>query len=115
MVSFRQVSGSGTMRRTATHISIAGVLLSSVTICSAQRSDEPPGSMKLLPGYTHDRLRGVDTRTGRITKTGGLAIRYDIGHLAGNFAESNKHGAAWFKEQSVKGQTLQLAFTKDKG
>ena len=35
--------------------------------------------MELPPGYHHETMRGVDTRTGRIWKRGGVLIRYDMG------------------------------------
>jgi hypothetical protein len=53
--------------------------------------------MSLLPGYTHQRLPGLDTESGRIAKTGGLVITYDIGTNAGDkargYAENNPQ--AW--------------------
>lgn len=80
----------------------------------AQGPDKPPGSIKLLPGYTHQRLRGIDTQVGKISRKDGLTIQYDIGVLAGNYAEKQKEEAAWFKEQVINGQAVQVAFMKDK-
>jgi hypothetical protein len=75
----------------------------------------PPGGIKLLPGYQHQKLQGIDTRVGKISKEGGLAIEYDIGRLAGNYAKGqDKAGLLWFKEQVVGGRSVQLAFTKDR-
>lgn len=75
----------------------------------------PPGGIKLLPGYQHKKLQGIDTRVGRIWKEGGLAIDYDIGRLAGNAAKSQDQASLrWSKEQVVDGRAVQFAFTKDR-
>src|SRR5438309_1303373 len=47
----------------------------------------PPGNMKLLPGYVHEARRGIDSRVGVIYKKDGLSISYDIGRMAGVYAE----------------------------
>lgn len=63
---------------------VPGMLLSTFTMSLAQRSNDPPGSIKLVVGYTHQRMQGIDTRVGKITKRNGLEISYDIGRLAGD-------------------------------
>jgi hypothetical protein len=80
----------------------------------AQRTAEPPGSIKLLPRYTHQPLRGIDTLVGKISREDGLTIQYDIGTLAGNYAMAQKDEAVWFKEHVINGQTVQMAFSKSK-
>jgi hypothetical protein len=73
--------------------------------------------MTLLPGYQHERLQGIDTSVGRIWKKDGLEIHYDIGRLAGNYAQSrekDKDKLEWFKEQAVGGRNVQIALTKDR-
>ncbi len=85
-----------------------------VGIGFAQGQDKPPGSIKLLPGYSHQALRGIDTRVGKISRKDGLTIQYDIGTLAGNYAEARKDEAVWFKVQVLNGQTVHVAFTNDK-
>ncbi|HEX8735054.1 MAG TPA: hypothetical protein VF721_07025 [Pyrinomonadaceae bacterium] len=46
----------------------------------------PPGNIKLLADYIHERKQGIDSAIGEISKKGGLVIRYDIGAMAGNYA-----------------------------
>lgn len=70
--------------------------------------------VRIHPGYTHQRLRGIDTQVGKIVRKDGLAIQYDIGQSAGNYATSRKNDATWFKEQMVRNQTVQIAYQKDK-
>ena len=93
---------------------IPATILLCGTIGFAQGADAPPGSIKLLPGYTHHRLRGIDTQVGKISRKDGLSIEYDIGESAGDYAESQKADAAWFKQQVINGQAVQVAFKKDK-
>src|SRR5262245_14582093 len=79
------------------------------------QSAEPPGGMLLLPGYEHERQRGIDTLVGRIWKKDGLVIHYDIGRLAGNYAQSRgKDNPAWSKEQTVGGRKVQVCLTRDR-
>ncbi len=73
-----------------------------------------PGGIQLLPGYKHEKLKGIDTRVGKIWKDGGLSFSYDIGKGAGNQAKGqDKKNVLWFKEQVVAGHAVQLALTKD--
>jgi hypothetical protein len=92
------------------------LLLSAAGIGSsvAQPPEAAPGALKLLPGYTHQKEQGRDTRVGKIWKKDGPTIRYDIGRLAGNYAASQKkEDCAWQKEQVIQEQAVQLALTKD--
>lgn len=72
----------------------------------------PPGEIRLLQGYVHTRLQGIDTSVGRISKKGGVTISYDIGTLAGNYAKSHSKDARWYREQTVAGAPVQIAFSK---
>ncbi len=75
----------------------------------------PPGGIKLLNGYVHIPLRGIDTRVGRIKKEGGLDILYDIGPLAGEYVNRclRDQSCVWYKEQQLKGGLVKIALTKD--
>lgn len=77
------------------------------------KSDRPPGGIRLLGGYVHETLQGKDSRVGRISKKGGMTIKYDIGKLAGNYALSQSKSAQWFREQRVARQLVQIAFSKE--
>jgi hypothetical protein len=66
---------------TKTHLAISILLFSSVAFAATTQKDPPPGNIKLLPGYQHKTLQGIDTRVGKIWKEGGLEIKYDIGSL----------------------------------
>ena len=86
-------------------------------LCIAAHAQEPatPGGLKLLPGYQHEKLKGIDTRVGKISKGDGLTFQYDIGRSAGNAAKAqDKASLLWHKEQDVNGRSVQLAFTKDR-
>lgn len=77
----------------------------------------PPGNIKLLPGYIHETKRGIDSRVGEINKKGGLTIRYDIGDMAGNYAESfyarEKQNVIWIKNQKINNQDTIIVLLKD--
>src|ERR1017187_9791623 len=89
-------------------IAVFGIL----SIAGAQDPGGIPGGIKLLPGYKHEKLKGIDTRVGRISKDGALILGYDNGRLAGNAAKSQpKESLLWQKEQVVDGRAVQLALT----
>ena len=59
------------MRSLTTRITAAAILAAiTVTAMStdATAADDPPGAIKLLPGYTHERKQGFDSIPGVITK-----------------------------------------------
>ena len=112
------------MRLTATRsFAIAIVVMAFTSAVSA--ADAPPGAIRLLPGYTHKTLQGFDSKPGEISKKGGLQIRYDIGRVAkpgtiglgGDFSDQAKRvppkSRRWYKEQTIGGQPVHLAYTKD--
>ena len=83
------------------------------------RAEQPavpaPWGIKLLPGYKHEKLQGIDTIVGRVSKEGGLAFQYDVGRLAGNYVKAQeKDKLLWHKEQVVDGRPVQIALTKDR-
>jgi len=79
-----------------------------------------PGGIRLLPGYTHQLKQGFDSEVGTISKAGGVTIQYDIGELAGNYAECDPKlcgwtkGEVWRKKQTIKGQAVVLVYTQEK-
>jgi hypothetical protein len=92
------------------------ILLSLVTISAIAQESPPPGSINLLPGYHHRIGQGIDSRVGTIWKKNGLRINYDIGELAGNYAECKQlcnwtDGEVWRKTQIVNGQHVVCVFT----
>lgn len=93
------------------------VLLSALVVRVPKASAEPappPGAIRLLEGYHHERLQGIDSTVGRIWKDGGLEIRYDIGGLAGNYAALTKASErSWAMTQVINGQSAEIVRTKD--
>jgi hypothetical protein len=90
------------------------LVLSSVQTGAAEGSD-PPGSIRLLPGFEHERGKGIDSRVGRIWGGDGLTIYYDIGPMAGYFVQPEKRSEyLWYREQVVAGNPIRIAFTKEK-
>src|SRR3982750_1614299 len=76
---------------------------------AAPDADPPPGGIRLLEGYQHKRERGIDSSPGRIWKEGGLVIRYDIGGLAGNYAEhQEKAERVWTRQQVVGDRRVEI-------
>ncbi|WP_020472657.1 hypothetical protein [Zavarzinella formosa] len=95
-------------------LSVIG-LLSVPAGFAEEPADPTPGGIKLLPGYKHEKLQGIDTRVGKIAKASGFAFGYDIGKLAGDAAGSlDKDTLLWRKEQVIDGQTVRVALTKDR-
>lgn len=83
------------------------------------------GGMRLLPGYKHQPLQGIDSIVGEIKKENGLRILYEIGGIVkpgaprfgGSFTDRPKQTAKdrvrWYVEQIVGGQPVHLAYCKD--
>jgi hypothetical protein len=80
------------------------------------QTDPTPGNIKLLPGYHHQSGQGFDSRAGKIWKEGGAQVRYDIGDMAGNYADCKlcgwTKGEVWRKTYSANGQNAIYVFTK---
>jgi hypothetical protein len=84
-----------------------------------------PGGMRLLPGYTHKPLRGIDSIVGQIVKDDGWKISYEIGRVSkpgqpmtgGGFRDrpklTPKAKVLWYREQTVSCQPVHMALCKD--
>ncbi len=100
-----------------TRPTVAALAIFGIFCISVGQAEEPttPGGIKLLPGYKHEKMKGKDTRVGKVWKEGGLSFQYDIGRGAGNAAKAQeKSNILWFKEQVVQGRTVHLTLTKDR-
>jgi len=88
----------------------------SLSIVQRQAASSLSGwTIKVLPGYQHERLRGIDSEPGEITKKDGLKIEYDIGMMAGEIVKpSDVSLYLWYKEQTLNGQSVRIAFTKQR-
>src|ERR1043166_574249 len=78
-------------------------------ICAAKDiQSDPPGGIRLLPGYQHRRLQSIDDVIGEIWKDGGLKIHYDIGAWGSNpdNCKTCEAPVLWRKEQVVNGQRV---------
>jgi hypothetical protein len=96
-----------------TVLAITALVLS--TAASSSSTEPAPGGIRLLPGYQHTPLRGIDSVVGDIAEMGGLTIGYDIG-LNGRppvnvarLAES----LSWYREQRIAGRTVVCGKNKD--
>jgi hypothetical protein len=81
----------------------------------------------LLPGYTHQPLRGIDSIVGRIGKKDGLQITYTMGRIpekggrrtSGHFVNAAlslpEKDRLWLKEQQVGGRKIYAVFSKEYG
>lgn len=65
---------------------VATVAFIGVAVSGDQQRADRESPVRLLPGYTHRRIEGVDTEGGRIWKRNGPDIHYDIGAMAGELA-----------------------------
>jgi RNA polymerase sigma factor (sigma-70 family) len=102
---------------------IVDMLLMALTFTPtpAAGAEEPaalPENLKLLPGYQHGKLQGIDSRCGKFSKEGGFVFNYDAGGKGwGDGAKSLEKEKAltlWYKEQDVVGRPVHLALTKDR-
>jgi len=106
---------------------LLGVLLSCVTPVNALGQTPFVGalSIRLLPGYTHERLQGIDSVVGKLVKSDAPEIRYEMGRippsgaprLGGDFLnaalrlpEQDRH---WLKEQTVGSRHVHIAYSRD--
>lgn len=81
------------------------------TLKKRDNASPPPGGIKLLNGYVHTPGRGIDSTVGSIKKEGGLNIRYDIGVLAGEYADRCRRDntCVWYKEQQLNAGLVKIA------
>lgn len=101
------------------------LILCSMTTSSHAAGKAILGGIRLLDGYTHQPLQGIDSVVGRISKEGGLQITYEIGslprpgglRLGGQFSDrpkqTPKDQLQWYREQTVNGEPVHLAYTKN--
>lgn len=80
--------------------------------------------IKLLPGYEHQPLQGIDSVVGKIVKRDGMQIFYEKGHiglpgqprLGGQFSDrarlSPKAQQQWYREQVIYGTPVHIAYLK---
>jgi hypothetical protein len=105
---------------------LTGVAILFLMTQSAFSDDPRIGSIKLLPGYKHEKLQGFDSIVGTIAKPKGkgLTILYDIGAIpkgairfGGSFTDraklAPKNQLRWYKEQTIKGDPVHIAYLKD--
>ncbi|MCH8165366.1 MAG: hypothetical protein IH889_07130 [Planctomycetes bacterium] len=106
--------------RTILSFAIVALVVGSLSVAlrAASADDPPPGSIKLLDGFKHQRMQGIDTRVGKIWKENGITIQYDIGRLAGNYAQQQRKYQAdqlvWDRQQTWHGEPVELAMTKNR-
>ncbi len=86
---------------------------------------DPLGSLRLLAGFQHQRLQGIDSVVGAIQKPGSLRIGYEIGRVyppgqprtGGSFTDRPKQTPPtqlrWYAEQTVNGQPVHIAYRRD--
>lgn len=79
----------------------------------------------LLPGYTHEKLQGIDSVVGKFVKKDGPEISYEIGgyippgqpRFGGSYSDYAKSMPAdsrlWLKEISIGARTISVAYGKD--
>ena len=102
------------MRALITSIIILVTTLSATAQKAPSDPSPPPGAIRLPEDFRHERLQGIDTAVGRISKAGGLTIEYDIGGLAGNYAKGiEKNDRQWTIKQTINGQPVEIVKSKD--
>ena len=70
-------------------------------------------TLRLPRGSHHQRKQGTDSIIGTITLgKGGLALDYDIGFMAGNYAMSESIPADWRKHDENNGVPFDYSLTK---
>jgi hypothetical protein len=83
----------------------------------AQTRVPPPGNIKMLPGYVHQRRPGKDSQIGVIFKRNGLSITYEIGKTVGNaverLAKENMDVVEWVKVEKTEAGRVSVAQLKD--
>ncbi len=101
-------------------------VLSFASQSAAQDIPEVLQGMRLLPNYRLQPLQGIDSMVGQISKPNGLTIRYEIGRIpragrpkmGGDFSDQPLLIPAgrreWYKEQTIRGEPVHLAYTKEK-
>lgn len=95
-------------------VAVMGLLVGLAQVKDSVRTG--PCGIRLLPGYLNETEQGLDTFPGKIWKTGGAEILYDIGFFAGDHAYDLAHepGVAWSKTQHTGKSTVGLTMTRDR-
>jgi len=106
-------------------IAIGLLVLGVGTPASGQMQLENGLEMRLLPGFTHQRVRGEHGPSGKFTKKGGLEIQYFMARIgrsdvptSGDFRNAAQRvpesDRLWLKEQSAAGRQVHVAYTKNR-
>lgn len=81
-----------------------------VSSVSAQRVY---GGIKLLDGYKYKTGKAIDAVAGTIYKPKGMLIEFEAGFSQGYAADKKRmEQFEWYKEQTVNGRTVRIAFIK---
>jgi hypothetical protein len=102
------------------------LLLFGMTTPPASGQTLLPGGfeIRLLPGFTHEPLQGIDSIVGRIAKKDGVQIQYEMGRipqgtlrLGGDFVNQAlqlpEKERLWLKEQIAGGRKVHVAYSKE--
>ncbi len=105
---------------------IACLLVCCTSTARAAETALPNGLViDLLPGYTHQKLQGIDSVVGKFVKKDGLEISFEIGgyippgqpRFGGSYSDYAKSMPAdsrlWLKEISIGARTVSVAYGKD--
>jgi len=78
-------------------------------------AERRPSPVRLLQGFSHVPERGIDSMVGVISRANPeLAIRYDIGTLAGSYADPKRRNSyLWFAEQEIGGMKVFCAIRQE--
>jgi len=79
----------------------------------ARSANGLPDNVRLMDGWKHERLRGIDSTVGRFVGERGFEIYYDMGGMAGNWAAGarKRNDVAWSREQTVNGARCEIVMT----
>lgn len=90
-------------------------IISSPGIPSRAPRNPTPGNIRLLEGYTHNPLQGIDSIVGNFSKNGGILIRYDIGETAGFYTDycNYQNACQWIKKQMINNREVRIALTAE--
>ena len=91
---------------------IVQVVLISILACNLWASDDAIPGIKLLPGYRAKRGRAVDATVWTIERDGGPGIHFEAGPSEGSINPTEQGIYAWYREQTISGFKVRLAFIK---
>jgi hypothetical protein len=91
-------------------LSFAVFLMASQHVCA---TNDAPGGLKLLEGYSMKRGSAVDADAWTIEKQAGLKISFEAGPSEGSWADPNERDKySWYREQKVNGYKARFALIK---